>query len=147
MLPTLITSLISGEAADALARARRAAVVYALAGLLVLAGVGFLLGAGYIVAARRFGSLEAALGFAGAFILLAIILVISLRIWTKTRARRVAERRKREVTGIATAAALALLPALITRKGVVSGLAVPLAAAIAYAIWRENAPRNPPGRG
>lgn len=139
MLPTLIMSLISGEAADAAARARRAAIVYAVAAVMAFVGLGFLVGAGYIVASRELGNLEAALVFAGVFLIVALILIVAQRIWSKGKARRIAERRKREVTGIASAAALALLPALLSRKGALPGLAaVPIIAAIAYAIWREN---------
>ncbi len=138
MLPTLIMSIISGEAADAAARARRAAVVYMAAALLALVGLGFLVGAGYIAAARELGSLEAALIFAGGFVVVALILIVVQRIWSKARAKRIAERRKREVTGVASAAALALLPTLLSRKGSLPILAIPIAAAIAYAVWRKN---------
>jgi UDP-N-acetylmuramyl pentapeptide phosphotransferase/UDP-N-acetylglucosamine-1-phosphate transferase len=104
----------------------------------VLTGLGFLIGAGYIATARRLGDLETALIFAGGFVLVAVILVFAQRIWSKARARRIAERRKREVTGLASAAALALLPALLAKKGAVSAVAIPVIAAIAYAVWREN---------
>ena len=141
MLSTLIMSIISGEAADAATRARRAAIVYTVAAILLFTGLGFLIGAGYIATARQLGNLETALIFAGGFLVVAVILIVSQRIWSKVRARRISERRRREVTGIAAAAALALVPALLTRKGALSGLAVPVLAAIAYAVWREN--KNP----
>lgn len=138
MLPTLIMSIISGEAADAAARARRAAIVYGVAAVLLFTGLGFLIGAGYIATARQFGNLEAALLFAGGFVVVAIVLIVGQRILSKARARRISARRRREVTGIAGAAALALLPTLLSRKGALPALAIPVIAAIAYTIWREN---------
>jgi len=138
MLPTLIMSVISGEAAATAARARRMVIVYLVAAVLLFTGLGFLVGAGYIATARRLGNLETSLIFAGGFVLVAIILVIVQRIVSKAQARRAAERRKREATGLASAAALALLPTLLSKKGAIPALAVPVIAAIAYAIWREN---------
>lgn len=147
MLPSLIMSIVSGEAADAAARARRAAIVYGIAAVLMLIGLGFLVGAGYIVSARRLGNLEATLAFAAGFVVVALVLIVSQRIWSKARARRIVERRKREVTGLASAAALALLPTLLSKKSTVSVLALPIIGAIAYAVWRENAGSDTDGAG
>ena len=59
-LVSLIAAIVSGEASEAVARARRTAIVYALAGLLALCGAGFLVGAGFVAAARVLGTVEAA---------------------------------------------------------------------------------------
>lgn len=141
MLATLIASVLSGEASEAVARSRRALVAYALAGLLALVGLGFLVGAGYIALARRVGSFEASLWFGGGAIVLALVMVMVHRIAAGIRARRAAKRRRTEMTAVASAAAVAALPMLLAGKGRGIALLAPAIAAIAYAVWREN---NPP---
>jgi hypothetical protein len=141
MLATLIASVLSGEASDAFARSRRAFVAYALAALLALVGVGFLVGAFYIVLARRVGSLEASLWLGGGAIALSLVIVVFHKIIASVRARRTARRRRTEITAVASAAAIATLPALLGKgRGMV--LLAPALAAIGYAIWRERNPRR-----
>lgn len=111
-LAALIASVVSGEASEAVGRARTAAIVYLLAGLLALCGVGFLIGAGFVALARELGTLEAALWFGGGFLALAVILVVGHRLAARARAREAAKRRQSEVKAVAGAAALAMLPAL-----------------------------------
>lgn len=142
-LASLIGSIVSGEASDAIGRARRAAVVYALAGLLVLCGAGFLTGAAYMAAAREIGALPAALWFGGGFILLALILVGVDRLAARSRARREARRRREETRAVVSAAAVALLPALLaSSRGRGLALVLPAMAALAYGVWRENKPQG-----
>lgn len=142
-LASLIGSIVSGEASDAIGRARRAAIVYALSGVLVLCGAGFLVAAGYMALARKIGALPAALWFGSGFILLALILIGVDRLAARTRARREARRRREETRAVVSAAAVALLPALLASSRA-RGLALtlPAAAALAYGVWRENKPRG-----
>lgn len=138
MLGTLIGSLMASETASAVAAVRRATIAYALAGLMAVCGLGFLIAAGYIVAADHYGDVEAALGFAGGFFLIGLIVVVSHRVAAGIRARRVMARRSVEVKTVASAAAVALLP-LIMRRGVgLRGLLLPLAGLAAFQIYREN---------
>lgn len=145
MLATLVTAVISGEAADSINRTTRTIVIYAIAGLLVLIGAGFLVGAGYVVAARELGHVAAALWFAGGFFLIAIIAVLVHNITNRRARRRAAERRRTELKSLAGASAIALLPALLA-KGGTRVIALPALAAIGYAIYREMTPpsRRPP---
>ena len=141
-LVSLIAAIVSGEASEAVARARRTAIVYALAGLLALCGVGFLVGAGFVAAARVLGTVEAALWFGGGFVALALLLVAIDRLSARARAKREAQRRREEAKAVASAAALALLPTLLASRARGLALIFPAAAALAYGVWRENAPRD-----
>lgn len=141
-LATLIGGIVSGEAAEAIGRARRTAIIYALAGLSLLCGAGFLVGAGFVAAAREIGTIPAALWFGGGFVLLALILVGVDRLAARTRRRRQARRRREETRAVASAAAMALLPALLASRARGLALLVPAAAVLAYGVWRENAPRR-----
>lgn len=140
-LASLIGSIVSGEASEAVGRARRAAILYALAGLLVLTGAGFLVAAGYMTAARQIGALNASLWFGGGFIALALILIGVSRLASRARAASEAKRRREEKRAIVSAATLALLPAVLASSRT-RGLAlvVPAIAALAYGVWRENRP-------
>ena len=93
MLATLIASVLSGEATEALGRVRRKIVAYLIAGLLAACGVGFFIGAGTIALAREVGAVSAALWIGGAFVLIAVLVLIVHRIMTRVRARRVAFQR------------------------------------------------------
>lgn len=145
MLASLIASVVSGEASDAVARTRRALVVYAVAALLVLCGAGFLLGAAFVAVAREIGTVPAALWFGGGFVLLALVIVVVHRVSARVSARRAAARRQTEMKAVASAAALALLPTLLAGRGRSLVLIAPAVAALAYAVWRENAPRKRDG--
>lgn len=134
----LLLSLITGEASAAAKRARRSAVEYAIMAIAALLGIGFLLLAGYIVAARRYGELEAALGFGGGFLVLALAALIIHRMSARARARRAREKISRDAMAVAGALALTALPSLLSKRGIVAGMAIPLVSAIAYAIYREN---------
>ena len=140
-LASLIGSIVSGEASEAVGRARRAAILYALAGLLVLTGAGVLVAAGYIRVAQEIGALSASLWFGGGFIALALILIGVSRLASRARAASEAKRRREEKRAIVSAATLALLPALLASSRA-RGLAlvVPAIAALAYGVWRENRP-------
>lgn len=145
MLASLIGSVVSGEASDAVARTRRALVAYAVAALLLLCGAGFLLGAAFVVAARELGAVTAALWFGGGFVVLALVIVAAYRISARAAAKRAAARRQAEAKAVAGAAALALLPTLLAGRGRSLVLIAPAVAAFAYAVWRENAQRKDDG--
>ncbi|MBN9071472.1 MAG: hypothetical protein J0H34_07660 [Rhizobiales bacterium] len=137
LLTSLIGGVVSGEARLATRRAVRTAVFYLLAAVCVVMGVGFLIGAGYIEAARKFGARDAALGFGIGFLLLALLIYLIHLVAGRISARGARRRRTEEMKGVATAAAVALLPVLLRGKGALGLLAAP-AALVAYAIYREN---------
>ena len=143
MLASLLASLASGETAVAIRRARRAAVVYLLAGVAALCGVGFLIGALYIWLSRRYGSLETALWFGAGFLVIAVAILLIHRLTAGSRARRAAERRKSDLTAVGVAAALAVLPGLLRSRAGIGTLLAPALAVVAYAIYRENSRPKP----
>nr|WP_235897510.1 hypothetical protein [Mesorhizobium microcysteis] len=142
MLATILASVVSGEATEAIGRARRTAVAYLIAGLFAFCGAVFLLVAGYIAAARELGPLPAALWFGGGFVLLAVLVIVIHSISTSVRKRRIAKRRETEMKAVASAAAIAMLPVVASRVGGL-GLVVPAVAALAWAVYRENKSRKP----
>lgn len=142
-LASLIGSVVSGEASDAIGRARRTALLYLIAGLLLLCGAGFLVAAGFMSVARQIGTLPASLWFGGGFVALALVLVFIDRLTMRARAANIARRRREETRAVASAATIALLPALLASSRARSiALGVPALAALAYGIWRENRPRG-----
>jgi Na+/pantothenate symporter len=134
MLASLIAAFASGEAMNAVHRAKVTAIVYLAAAIFGLCGLGFLIGAGYIVAARRFGTVEAAVGFGIGFLLLAIIVIAVRSLTARSRARR-ARRRGADLATIAGVAAVSVLPTLLKSR---AGIIAPIVALAAYAIYREN---------
>lgn len=142
MLGSLIAGFLSGEAFDVARRARRAAVVYLLAGILALVGLGFLVGAGYIAVSRRVGPLDAALWFGGGFLLVAVIVAGVHFAVARGRRRAAARKRNTDMAAIAGAAALTVLPSLLRSKAGLGVIAGPALAILAYAIYRENS-RDP----
>lgn len=142
MLGSLIAGFLSGEAFDVARRARRAAVVYLLAGAFALVGLGFLVGAGYIAVARRVGSFEAALWFGGGFLLAAVVVAGVHLIVAGRRRRKAARKRNVDMAAMAGAAALSVLPTLLRSKAGLGAIAGPALAILAYAIYRENS-RDP----
>lgn len=144
-LASLIAGLASGEAATALRQAKFAAIAYGLAALAALCGIGFLIGALYIWASARYGALEAALGFGAGFLVIAGGIVLAFRFGAGSRARRRKRQRKADMAALGASAALAALPvipALLRTRGGAGLLAGPAIALLAYAIYRENVPRD-----
>lgn len=142
-LATLIAAIVSGQASEAIARARRTAVVCLLTGLFILIGAGFLLAAGFLAAAREIGTVPAALWFGGGFVLTALLIVGIDRLAARARRKRAAQRRREDARAVAGAAAVALLPTLLASRGRGLALLLPAAAALAYGVWRENRPHDP----
>jgi undecaprenyl pyrophosphate phosphatase UppP len=143
MLASLIASLASGETVVAIRRARRAAIVYLLAGTAGIIGVGFLIGALYIWLSELYGRLETALGFGVGFIVLALLILLVHRLTAGSRAKRAAERRRSDLTAMGVAAALAALPGLMRSRAGLGTLLAPALAVVAYAIYRENSKPKP----
>lgn len=138
MLASLIAAFASGETILALRRARNATIAYGLAAFCGLFGLIFLLIAGYIAAAERFGPIHAALFAGGIFIVLALLIVLIHKLSAGRRARGNARRRNSDMTKIAIAAGVAVLPTLLAGRAGKAALLAPAIAALAYAIYREN---------
>ena len=142
MLAALIQSIVSGETTRAAKRVRRAMIDYVIAGICMGIGLGFLIAAAYIFVAERYGALYTAIGFGLGFIALAGVALIVHRIISGIQAKRRAEEaRAAQVQAIAGAAAFAILPALLKGRGGLVSLLAPVAAMVAYAIFKENSDR------
>lgn len=144
-LASLLISIVNGEAGTIAKHIRGAAIAYGVALVAVLAGAGFLVLAAYLWAAQRFGPINAALGFGVGFLVLAGVVLLVYRLTAKKRARRRAERRKSDFTALAIAAAIATLPELLRSKEGLGALVGPLAAVLAYAVYRENSSKPDDG--
>ena len=145
---SFLIALLTGEAAEAAARARKSAVDYALAALAAGFGFVFLMIAAFVFVAQNLemGALATALIFGGAFVLLALLVLLYHRLTTGARVRRARLRRQRDMTKIMSSVAFAALPSLLARKGGFATLLIPALAALGYAIYRENAaPEGEPG--
>lgn len=142
MLAALIQSIVSGETTRAAKRVRRAMIDYVIAGICLGIGLGFLIAAAYIFVAERYGALYTAIGFGLGFIALAGVSLIVHRIISGIQAKRRAEEaRAAQVQAMAGAAAFAILPALLKGRGGLVSLLAPVAAMVAYAIFKENSDR------
>lgn len=138
MLRGLLAAALTGEARQAAKRARRAALLLALAAAALAIAVGFLIAAAYMLAARRFGGIEAAIGFGvGFFALGAICILANMIAAEKARQRRKIERGP-ELRGLAVAAALTALPSLLRSRATLPLLVVPAIGLIALKIFSEN---------
>jgi uncharacterized membrane protein len=137
---SFLISLLTGEAADAAARARRSALEYLLAAIAAVCGFVFLLIAAfaYVADHLRYGPLKTSLAFAAVFLAFAVALLIYHRVRATARSRRARERRKTDMTAVVSGAVIAALPSLLAKRGGMTGLILPAAAAVAFAIFREN---------
>ncbi|MEQ9248789.1 MAG: hypothetical protein RLO21_22650, partial [Nitratireductor sp.] len=88
MMARLLASLAAGEVSGVVRRMRVATALYALAAFLGLFGFGFLVLAGFIAASQHWGVIEAALGFGIAFMAMAMVVLVSLKVWSRIQARR-----------------------------------------------------------
>jgi hypothetical protein len=153
MFGTLIASIVAGETADIIGRTKRMAIAYAIAGLLVLFGVMFGLIALYVWVAGHWGPIVAALALAGAFVVLAILVIVIHSSSAKRQAREASKRRSVDAKAVAATAAVAALPALLAKRGSAVALIVPVLGMVGYLIYKENAkpgggrrPRDPHNR-
>lgn len=139
MLAALIQSIVSGETTRAAKRVRRAMIDYMIAGICLAIGLGFLIAAAYIFVAERYGPLYTAIGFGLGFIALAGVALTVHRIISGIQAKRRAEEaRAAQLQALAGATAFAILPALLKGRGGFISLLAPVAAMVAYAIFKEN---------
>ncbi|MFC5586434.1 hypothetical protein ACFPOD_15065 [Nitratireductor kimnyeongensis] len=138
-----MTSLAAGEFSSVFKRMKVATGFYALAALLGLFGLGFLVLAGFIAASREWGVLEASLGFGIAFVAMALVVLVSLKVWTRIQVRRARRRRVSDAGVLAGTAALTLLPSVLSRTGRLGTIALPVLAVLGYAIFRENSGQDP----
>jgi uncharacterized membrane protein (DUF485 family) len=142
VIGSLIAAFLSGEAGLAIERTKRAAVAYAIAGILALVGVIFLLIAAYAYAAREFGPITAALGFGIGFVLIGGIVIAVHQIRARIEQKRIAARRKKDLAGLGATAAIAAIPTLLQgRGGKASGAAaliLPAAITVAIALYRRR---------
>lgn len=139
MLATLIQMLAAGEAVYVAGRVRRAVVVYTVAAIAFSIGSGFFLVAAFMVVARRFGSLEAALGFGAGFVVIAGVALVVHSIRSKILARRRAkELRSTQFKALAGATAFAILPSLLKGRGGLLQIVAPILAIAAIAIYNEH---------
>lgn len=145
MLKGLLAAALAGEAQQVASRARRAALLLGLAAVAIAIGVGFLIGLAYMIAARRFGSLEAAAGFGIGFIAIGLTCVLANSLAARNARKRRKVERGPELRGLAIAAALTALPSLLRSRAALTSLAVPVVGIIALRIFAEN--RKPPKDG
>ena len=123
--------------------ARRGAIAYLQAGVAAVCGLGFFIGAVYHWASLRYGAIEAALGIGLIFLLLSGLVLIIHTTTARIQARRAKERRASDLTTVAVASALAVLPTLLRGKTGLGTVIAPLVALTAYAIYRENRAKTP----
>lgn len=137
---SFLISLLTGEAADVAARARRSAVEYLIAAIAALCGFFFLMIAAfaYISDNLRYGPLKTALAFAAFFLALAVVMLVYHRIRAKARARRSRDKRQADMKAALSGALIAALPSMLSRRGGIGGVILPAVAAFAFAIYREN---------
>jgi hypothetical protein len=104
----------------------------------------------YVWVAGHWGPIVAALALAGAFVVLAILVIVIHSSTAKRQAREASKRRSVDAKAIATTAAVAALPALLAKRGSAVALIVPVLGMVGYLIYKENArprggrrPRDP----
>ena len=137
-----LAGLLGLEAEGLGKRLKGLAIAYAFIAILAVLGVGFLLAAGFIALSAELGALVAALIFAGAFLILALIVYLGLAISESKRRRLVVERKRSSETGaFLTTAALTALP-LLARSPLLFKLGIPAAAIAAVALLRDKNPPN-----
>lgn len=146
MLGSLLSAVITGEAAAAARRLRTQAIVLSVLGGIAFLGVIFLILAGYLYLSSWIGALPAALWCGGSLIGLAVLGYIIYRITAGARARREIGQRNSDLTSVAAATALAALPTLGLRAGGIGLVAAPFLAAVGYLILKENT-RSPAKSG
>lgn len=138
MLKSLVGALVAGEMKKLARRTRNAVLLNVLAGVSAIAGVGFLVGAGFTAAARRYGSVETAIGFAAGFIAIAALLIAINALQAKAWKRRRLKAEGSELRALAATAAIAALPGLLKSKTGLAGVLLPIAALVALKIYDEN---------
>lgn len=137
MLARLFALLATGEAGLIKQRVKTAAIAYTLALTMAVLALVFLLVAGYLAAAVRWGAINAALWIGIGFAVLTGLVLIVYKI--VSAAQRRAQRRKRaaDASMMAGASAMAMLPAIIGKKGGTTAILIGLAGLAGYAAYRQ----------
>ncbi len=126
-------------------RLKRAAVTYMIAAVLAFMGLVFLLIAAWIYLARRVGPMEASFWFAGAFLVMAVLIVIVHRLAEAARERSARRQRTRDLAAVGASTAVAAVPLLSRGKSGLGAIAVGVAILggyAAYSLWSGREPRN-----
>lgn len=147
MFGTLIAGLATGEVMNSLQRLKKALVSYSIAGICLLVGLIFLIISGTIWLARRFGAIETTAVIGGAFVILAILVLVVHRLSSRARIKVSKRRRGNDLRKAAIATGIAVLPTLLSGRAGRAMLLAPAVGALAYALYRENSSkRRRPGR-
>ena len=137
MLGRLITALAAGEVSEVKQRLQLSIVSYLIMGFMIVMALMFFILAAYIAAAFRWGVLEAAIGFALGFTLLAIIVLVVYKIVTAARKREQRKRMAQDATMLASASAVTALPAVLGKMGGINPILIGLAGLGGYALFRQ----------
>ncbi len=142
MIGPLIAAFVSGEAGLAVARTKRALAAYLSAGVFALLGAIFVLIAVFGYLARIYGPVTTAGWFAIVFFLIAGGIVVVHRVKAGIEQRRIAQKRRTDLVGLGTTAAVAAIPSLMQgrrRRGAGwAAAASPVALALAYFMYRRH---------
>lgn len=132
-LVPLLASALGTDFGAALRRGRRSAVIYLLAGVLLLGTYAALLAAAGLYLTTLLGAVNAALALAGAQLLIAALLVATLSLVNSLERRR--ERKREGHQALLATLALSALPSLMRSK---TGLGLAAVGGIALLLATRN---------
>lgn len=136
MLARLIALLATGEAGVVKRRIKTTVTAYAVAGLSGCAALVFFILAAYLAAAIRWGAIAAAIWFGVGFAVLTAVILIIYKIVAGAQRRAQQQRRAADTTTLAGASAMAMLPAIMSKKGGATAALAVLAALAGYSAYR-----------
>ncbi|WP_375452498.1 phage holin family protein [uncultured Devosia sp.] len=140
-----LAAFLGFEVAEITDRLKRLAIANAFIGLFGLLTIVFLLVAGFLALAAQLGPINAALIFAGVFLVLGAAVYFGMMLGENSRKRRVTEkRRSTETSAFVTTAAITALPILL-RSPVLRNIGLPLAAVVAAALYLGKSHDDNPG--
>jgi len=139
----LLTLFLAGEASEMKRRLRTALIAYVIGGLAALMAFIFFLVAAFIAAAFRWGAVEAAVGFAIGFAVIAIVVLGVYQLTAQARRRELERRRAANASMAASASAMTAIPALLGKKGLGANVALLVLAGLGgFAAYRQFEQRN-----
>jgi len=139
----LLTLFLAGEASDMKRRLRTALIAYVIGGLAALMAFIFFLVAAFIDAAFRWVAVEAAVGFAIGFAVIAIVVLGVYQLTAQARRRELERRRAANASMAASASAMTAIPALLGKKGLGANVALLVLAGLGgFAAYRQFEQRN-----
>ncbi|MBO0664001.1 hypothetical protein LQ948_15305 [Jiella sp. MQZ9-1] len=148
MIWQLVAKLVTGEAGVYVARLRKLLMLYAVMAVLAILMIGYLLSALYVWLAGIYGPLWTSLGFAGVLLVLIILTYIATIVVRRPARKRADDRLQRDIASIAGVAALSNAPLLFqSAKRNKKLLAIPVAGAVGWAVWRAIATYRSQDRG